>query len=51
MEVERRCVKAEPRHGKLWISIAKKPGNWNLKPDEILRIAHPIAAQKIKIIE
>lgn len=24
------CTKTEPKHGMLWISIAKKPGNWRL---------------------
>jgi len=37
-EILKRCVKAEPHHGRLWISISKKPGNWRLKTEEILRI-------------
>lgn len=32
-DVVKRCVEAEPTHGKFWIKISKKPGNQQITPD------------------
>jgi len=36
IDVKKRCIQAEPRHGEVWTSISKSPENWRAKTEDIL---------------
>ena len=50
-DIVKKCVEADPHHGRLWISISKKVENWRLKPDQILKIGADMIDQEFNVIE
>jgi pre-mRNA-processing factor 6 len=38
-DILKRCEEAKPKHGDIWQTISKKPGNWRLKTKDILMLA------------
>lgn len=43
-EIMRKCAESNPKHGEVWILIAKGIKNWRMKPEEILQAASELVS-------
>jgi len=50
-EIKQKCKEAEPRHGRLWISVSKRVENWRLTADLILDKALILIDHEFDVIE
>jgi len=49
--IQAKCKEAEPKHGRLWISLSKQVENWRCPPDEILVKGARLIQKEFDIIE